>query len=74
MTREEIAELKAEAQKSPTVVFDHNTNYGRFYNKATPQTVLKLIQLIERYAFAANFDGIDTERKVLRADAEENKP
>ena len=45
MTLQELREL---ASKAPTVVFDDITESGRFYEAANPQTILTLLDRIEK--------------------------
>lgn len=42
-----LEELKRLALAAPEVVFDNETESGRFYNAATPQQILSLISDLE---------------------------
>lgn len=42
-----IAQLKALALAAPTVVFDNETESGRFYAAANPTAILELIEKLE---------------------------
>lgn len=43
----DLKDLVAKAKAAPTVVFDNDTESGRFYNAASPDAILSLISKLE---------------------------
>lgn len=64
-----LEELKRLALAAPEVVFDNETESGRFYNAATPQQILSLISKLETCIEALEYYGeISSYHRIIETD------